>query len=58
MSARYVLTTPARNDTRDTVFEVDDRFGRAVAARVYGGIHETLARLADHPELGRTRPDR
>jgi plasmid stabilization system protein ParE len=40
------------------VFQVDDRFGRAVAERVYDSIHETLGRLADHPEMGRTRPDR
>lgn len=58
MSARYVLTIPARNDIRKIVFEVDDRFGRAVADRVYDGIHETLGRLAEHPEMGRTRPER
>jgi plasmid stabilization system protein ParE len=37
---------------------VDDRFERAVAERVYDSIHETLGHLADHPEMGRTRPDR
>ena len=58
MSARYVLTTPARNDIREIVFQVDDRFGRAVADRVYGSIHDTLGRLAEHPEMGRARPDR
>ena len=58
MSARYVLTTPARNDIRDIVFEVDDRFGRAIALRVYESIYQTLGQLAEHPEMGRTRPDR
>jgi len=57
MSARYVLTIPARNDIRDIVFEVDDRFGRAVATRVYDSIHETIGRLAEYPEMGRTRLD-
>ena len=58
MSARYVLTVPARHDIRDIVFGVDDRFGRAVPLRVYDSIHEALARLAEHPEIGRPRPDR
>lgn len=58
MTARYVVTTPARNDIRDIVFDVDDRFGRAVALRVYQSLFETLAMLAEHPGLGRPRPER
>jgi plasmid stabilization system protein ParE len=56
--SRYVLTTPAKKDIREIVFGVEDRFGRAVAIRVFESIRETLEMLAEHPGMGRPRPER
>ncbi len=57
MSSRYVLTTPARDDIRDILLYVDERFGRAVAQRVRDNFYETFERLAEHPLIGHTRTE-
>jgi len=37
---------------------VEDRFGADVADRVFESIRETLEMLAEHPGMGRSRPER
>ena len=57
MTARYALVAPARNDIRDSLLYVDERFGRLVASRVRDRSCETFERLAEHPELGHSRTE-
>ena len=54
---RRLRAIPARNDIRDIVFEIDDRFGRAVAARVYdsASMKPSAASPTTRKRVGRAR---
>lgn len=55
--SRYRLTPRARAGLESILAYVQDRFGDDVAERVLDDLEAAFERLADHPGIGRKRPD-
>jgi toxin ParE1/3/4 len=55
--SRVVYTARAREDLLDIWLYVAAHNSEAVADRIYDRIAESCRLLADHPQLGRARPE-
>ena len=54
--AEVILRAEARADLLDIYAQSIEQFGTVVAGAYMDGIDQTIARLADHPEIGPVYP--